>query len=101
MVEWSFPLKRLLIKIKTAAITAIINIRPAMAIPNANVLGDKQKVSGSSTSSIVGPTLSPPVLPGCGSWNMNSNFWLFEQVLQLIETKIILIRWVNYKKLGQ
>lgn len=59
MVESSFLLRRREMRMRIDAMTAIMRMRPAMAIPMAKVLGDKQKVLGSSsTSSLIGDSVS-------------------------------------------
>lgn len=70
MVESSFLLRRREMRIRMDAMTAIMRMRPAMAIPMAKVLGERQKVLGSSsTSSFTGDRVSdaPSGSGSCGN----------------------------------
>ena len=64
----SFRLLLREMRTRMAAITAIMRIKPAIAIPMANVFGDKQNLSGSSSSSFSGSLIPMgPRVSGSGS----------------------------------
>ena len=76
MVESSFLLRRLEIRMRIDAMTAIMRMRPAIAMPMAKVFGERQKVLGSSsTSSFTGDNESDAP-SGSGSCGKTSRYFV-------------------------